>query len=520
MFDTPMECLLTVRQDVFLTTMKPQQKVVTAQDIESSLYYIHVDSEEDLELLRSEEDDHTVLSEEEHMDIEPVPAQVGRDAIHRKPLLPPRRPVQGLQNELPSRPNLLHPPRNGEVVSWQAGRKPVGQGSSSSHQKSGRGSSMFAHQPVLGPRPMRDRHQPIGSTPLADVSERQNVDSRRWSEQPVSSRPQLPPRPYERKSRELDELYRANLIYSNDKGLLAENGRSSRYGDSYSTPSGQSPASELCLTLIRRYDGVQNNVGRILAGKSSGGPLALELMGSGYYKFNADSDSSLKTASLEEQEQAVYRCQLESIAIPSRPNHGLRTDSHDSHVAHRPGFRESLDLRRRSHMSSDGFQQSSNPRSASAKGYSFQSPWNGSCNFVTGVAGRSLKCLHSHPSNYGQAIEISELRFNLPSSKTFAAAPKSLSPGTSRESKRSSFFSNSHRRHDSFDSINGGSSETKVDLEERLDLSLGQEHAGGGFGGKHAKLGKLIIEPGGLQMLDLVVSANMALWWRVYDRMV
>jgi len=53
---------------------------------------------------------------------------------------------------------------------------------------------------------------------------------------------------------------------------------------------------------------------------------------------------------------------------------------------------------------------------------------------------------------------------------------------------------------------------------DRLDLSLGQELAGGGFGGKQAKLGKLIIEDEGLKMLDLLVAANMALWWRAYER--
>jgi len=53
---------------------------------------------------------------------------------------------------------------------------------------------------------------------------------------------------------------------------------------------------------------------------------------------------------------------------------------------------------------------------------------------------------------------------------------------------------------------------------DRLDLSLGQELAGGGFGGKQAKLGKLIIEEEGLKMLDLLVAANMALWWRAYER--
>jgi hypothetical protein len=53
---------------------------------------------------------------------------------------------------------------------------------------------------------------------------------------------------------------------------------------------------------------------------------------------------------------------------------------------------------------------------------------------------------------------------------------------------------------------------------DRLDLSLGQEFAGGGFGGKQAKLGKLIIEDEGLKMVDMVVAANLALWWRVYDK--
>jgi hypothetical protein len=53
---------------------------------------------------------------------------------------------------------------------------------------------------------------------------------------------------------------------------------------------------------------------------------------------------------------------------------------------------------------------------------------------------------------------------------------------------------------------------------ERLDLSLGQEFAGGGFGGKDAKLGKLIIGDEGLKMVDLLVAANVALWWRAYDK--
>jgi hypothetical protein len=60
-------------------------------------------------------------------------------------------------------------------------------------------------------------------------------------------------------------------------------------------------------------------------------------------------------------------------------------------------------------------------------------------------------------------------------------------------------------------------SDTKNALD-RLDLSLGQEFAGGGFGGKQAKLGKIILEDEGLKMMDLLVAANLALWWRAYEK--
>ncbi|PYH46805.1 uncharacterized protein BP01DRAFT_337203 [Aspergillus saccharolyticus JOP 1030-1] len=52
--------------------------------------------------------------------------------------------------------------------------------------------------------------------------------------------------------------------------------------------------------------------------------------------------------------------------------------------------------------------------------------------------------------------------------------------------------------------------------DERLDFSLARERAGGGMRGKSAKLGKLVIEDEGIKMLDLVVAACMAVWWRGY----
>ena len=102
---------------------------------------------------------------------------------------------------------------------------------------------------------------------------------------------------------------------------------------------------------------------------------------------------------------------------------------------------------------------------------------------------------------------MSELRFNLPTS--------TRNTPTSTSEKRGSYFA-LHRRQLSDEG--GQTPSIIVDDEGRIDLSLGQERAGGGFGGKQAKLGKLIVEPAGLGMLDLLVAANVGLWWRAYER--
>jgi hypothetical protein len=129
----------------------------------------------------------------------------------------------------------------------------------------------------------------------------------------------------------------------------------------------------------------------------------------------------------------------------------------------------------------------------------------------------SAQCQHSVPGLQGAppaVMTVSELRFNLPTTS------KASTPRGDESSKRSSFF---HRPRHSRNS--SAVSESHVSSTEdtrrsfdRMDLSLGQEFAGGGFGGKQAKLGKLIIEDEGLKMIDLLVATNVALWWRAYDR--
>jgi hypothetical protein len=75
--------------------------------------------------------------------------------------------------------------------------------------------------------------------------------------------------------------------------------------------------------------------------------------------------------------------------------------------------------------------------------------------------------------------------------------------------------SQSHAHRSTSNSSGGMDCDVDSD-EDRLDFSLAREPAGGGLRGKSAKLGKLVIEDEGIKMLDLVVAACMAVWWRGY----
>jgi hypothetical protein len=95
---------------------------------------------------------------------------------------------------------------------------------------------------------------------------------------------------------------------------------------------------------------------------------------------------------------------------------------------------------------------------------------------------------------------VSELRFSLPSKEVFGHRDE--------EGQRHGHFSWLFKHHGDGDS----------DEEGAFDLRLGRERAGGGTSGKKAKMGKLIIYEEGLKMLDLVVAANMGIWWGAWER--
>lgn len=175
------------------------------------------------------------------------------------------------------------------------------------------------------------------------------------------------------------------------------------------------------------------------------------------------------------------------------------------------------------------------------RGYVFSSPWDGRCDFRTGNAGRSLRCHHilhdGHTSAYnplvaeneggggtgggllapsggGPSSVVSELRFNLPSTELLAPDDRTgggrpiRGGGHQRLGSLSKFW----RRGDDSDE-----DDDDQDISP-FEVNVGRERAGGGNRGSRAKLGKLIVYNDGLKMLDLIVAANMGVWWGTWER--
>jgi len=187
------------------------------------------------------------------------------------------------------------------------------------------------------------------------------------------------------------------------------------------------------------------------------------------------------------------------------------------------------------------------------KGYVFLSPWNGRCEFRTSSNGRSLKLRHVldaasvkiDPREVAQNLRdaqamgrsrgdelssallgakpVSELRFSLPNVSVHRATDREgAAKGGRWDANHLSGHFNKLLHHRGRSSDEGSDDDEyygEYDANAPMDLSLGKEHAGGGTRGKRAKLGKLIIHDEGLKMLDLVVAANIGVWWTTWGRM-
>ncbi|KAK3073261.1 hypothetical protein LTR53_005311 [Teratosphaeriaceae sp. CCFEE 6253] len=501
-------------RDVFLTPQKPREKVVTSHDVQGSLYYVHVNAE----------DDGMVREGQKHISAafeKPRPALSDRKPLEVAPPLPARRlspvsPPYPVDNCMPG----------------------------------------FTGGPVMAPQPGRIARKPVLSDQAPAVPMHLDL-------------PRIPPRPLP--TPPPDESRRFSLHNENMRLLkTAEHSPDNNpyfrsYADQPAVVADNPDYTPGSLTLIRRdtTSNEQWNVatihdplvleissstllspGSARRTKRGGAPLYLDITNPGYSQFNdthrPDSRLSSSThSSSETSEPAPEGTFRRRLYMP-----GSRYAEHAyGHHRKHPSVdsRGSDDMRRtlRDQLSFDptynanatnnyNSSSSSSPAVDTRKHYTFTSPWDGRCEFATGATGKSLKCRHKLP-HQGPATEVSELRFKLPSASRSA-------PASVAEKRGSSYFSR-HTRHlsssgggggggdDADDTNDGGSGGSGMlsptfllDDQGRVDLTLGREKAGGGVGGKQAKLGKLIVAVEGLPMLDLLVAANVGLWWRAYER--
>ena len=482
-------------RDVFLTPIKPREKVVTAYDAQNSLYFLHFNTEDDYAIDSPVGDKRTSAN----TDASQLPA-IQEKPKARPPL--PKRPAPSVSppypvdDPLPTTARPPSPPKHNGIA-----RKPVNSANTN-----------------------------------ANPNQQQFLDLPQIPKRPLPTPPEEPPRSIHeedvhllRRSEHSDEFNPFKRDYENHPETLKQRELDAR------------PISG-SLTLIRRDAGSneQWNVATIhdppvhevsstslmvpsasRRTKKGGAPLYLDITNPGYLQYltspRTDSRSSTSTTTSTDSDPPPEGTFRRRLYMPGSQHAEHRYGAtHRKHLSvsslHTDELRRSLRAGHDRHHSVDGGLPAHADRRS--KGYTFASPWEGgTCEFSTGATGKSLKCRHLVPRS-GIAAEVSELRFNLPTGPSTSS--KSLSP-TPLKQKRSSYFSGRSSRFGSDDG--DGTPSIMIDEQTgRIDLSLGQEKAGGGFGGKQAKLGKLIVQPEGLGMLDLLVAANLGLWWRAYER--
>lgn len=506
-------------RDVFLTPIKPREKVVTAEDVVSSLYYVHVSSDDDYEALRkSAPRPSSVNSNAGNLPslAEEGPQKMPPPLPKRRPTAPPSPPLSSgrppypiddpfFSHRTPLPPSL--PPRSNQIT-----RKPVVTEDTKNVWHS---APAVRNHPLPTPPDESPFYEPsLHAETLrllyasSHLSEHDNPYSRNYANHPET----LKQARWDMQQLEADMRPESGTLtlIRRDPGTTQQ----WNVASVYDPPVHEVSSSTLLVPSAKRRT------------KRGGAPLYLDITNPGYTHFVTDNPASQSQTSLSSSDtpsvvplslgtfhRRLYlpgsAHNLHGYGSPSgfhRKSSSLSAASGDTSIRHTMSEeRHSVDL---------GTAAMADQRS---KGYTFLSPWNGTCEFKTGSTGRTLKCRHRMG---GRVDDVSELRFNLPSTSS-----PTKKPALGGRGERVSYLA----RHRHLFSSGGNDEEDDEDADSiapsivvtddgRIDLELGRERAGGGFGGKQAKLGKLIIEPQGLAMLDLLVAANVGLWWRAWER--
>ncbi|KAK1711938.1 uncharacterized protein BDZ83DRAFT_590413 [Colletotrichum acutatum] len=560
-------------RDVILTTSKPHLKNVTSEDVANSFYYIHLELPSDGShpyhpnlAAGSQQPNHLRNPDtpRSSMDSTRSTAQIRRKPVGGSKVpsppadparahLPPQTQTQTQTQAQPPTPSS-HPAaagnRNSGLYGYGTGNA-TGYGIGYGTGNDPRQPRWTEDRPELPPRPTS--HSPPAPPVRKPVGPRAIPTPAPDYDAPFASRPPQPPptdlhraSPSQSPSRmppqqEPSSSPARSRRYSRPTSIYRQQSRSpspNRFHNTKEVP--------YTLSLIRRdpSTGNQWNVGRVAshqledsgddgyeyfsfdsAGLSAHDrrranapqpPINIRLESSGYAKFRHMPLRQSQQQQQQSPEGGFSRQVVMSYAKSWSSNIREKFSSRSTHRHSRQ-----LSAHSTGSVSSNG--SDSGPiitqpgHGLRPQGYVFVSPWDGRCEFRTGNAGRSVKCRHVLPtagglsnplapsSSSSYSASVSELRFNLPSTEIFK-----------QEGKREQLSGHFSRL------LNVGNRNGEYSDEDEppspFDLKLGKERAGGGNRGKRAKLGKLIIYPEGLKMLDLVVAANMGVWWGAWEK--
>ncbi|KAI9882083.1 MAG: DASH complex subunit ask1 [Watsoniomyces obsoletus] len=444
-------------RDVFLTTMKPREKVVTAEDVTSSLYYLHVDQASDGGSSFSESE-----SQEIDRQMRYSSASDGERKVNRKPV--PSDSSSVLAPSLPTRPRSATVPSElKEDTTWHGrNHSDEGLGSSSSsvgvdnvkavrrkpvenasHVGSGSmqnvtttmmmtGLEERRRQP-LGPRPLPSRQGP----PVYEHSGREN--SRMTNFEPG---PPLPPR--KNVGGGIQPLTPLNptsepSFWGPDTPSPDRTPRQAQQDHHSPSRPPQNISSDLSsITLIRRdpSSGAQWNVGKMLVSSTrassssqsqntspsrhrrrsspstSSPPILIEILNPGYNKFLDSHKATTTGFSSSSTSNIATAAAAELRRISAISEYGLNNNERVFRrqivgETVRSWFTTSRNKRRSGSerdMTDDGVGGGSasgggtllDPESTPRKGrYAYLSPWDGQCEFYTGASGRNLKVTFS-----------------------------------------------------------------------------------------------------------------------------
>ncbi|KAI0438716.1 hypothetical protein F4803DRAFT_534111 [Xylaria telfairii] len=534
-------------RDIILSTLKPQIKNVTAEDVASSLYYVHFQTPEDEPLIP--------LNQSGHPSSPRSSGESPQPRIHRKPL--PNVTGQAVPGT-----TLIAPaaPPGKENHGHEAIQKnPMGTVPGALYEYQPAALTTGGHRMPLSPRspPIDRAGQNVPPLPRPHFHELPHVEDH--------PPPPLPTRP-------------GNRHFPSGQTKLSHQTPDPPANAHTSSSTKRRLFSPFSLTLIRRdpSSGQQWNVGKIASFQlealdltddekhhQASPSIQIHLETSGYAKFRGMPAGSevglrgsldLRPGSSSSTARPFSHVPTVIPASGAFERHVKMTYSPSFTAGLRRHFRtrNSVDegrpaspVKRPGHVREGSeasigsfggdFDGSDAPvitqpaPGLKPRGYMFYSPWNGRCEFVTGQAGRTLKCRHILPSYGGgvynplvegpdpehgdervdSARPISELRFNLPSNELLADRKSAEGGVRARDQIQSQFNKMVAKAQGLEDSDDG---------DFHFDLSLGREKAGGGNRGKRAKMGKLIVFDEGLKMLDLSVAANVGIWWTTWER--